>query len=214
MKDTFNYFTFSIFMDYDFNTLATIVKNCYKKAIMNGRVHISNMTLHIEDYFNPNGGNMENCVWWESKLYPNMTFFTSKQEDGLLSLCYMLRKYLQCPMLQCAVTTNSNAPVPMSKFYYFTNVQERIIMAYKEDRWVFFQSGTPLSIEDIELYKNRFVKKRINYSIIKEYLKRLNINLLDIDKDVINCMQLKRTEWGDLPTFFRKESGHTEYSEW
>lgn len=217
MKENFGYFTFSIFIGYKFEDFVNMLKESYKTAIEHGKVQMGAKKLNIEEYFDPiSGANMEDFVCWENDLYKDMVFFASKQADGLNSLCYVVRKKLQCAMLQCALSNKTSEYEPMYRFHFtHTNGDERIIMAYKEDRWVFYQSGIPLSIENVELYKNRMIKNRINNDIIKDYLLKLNINLSDIDKNVQSCMALQRIEWGDKASFFQPHEEHIDgFEEW
>lgn len=208
MKENFSYFTFSIFIGCKFENFVKMLEESYQTAVKHGKVQISSAELNIENYFNPKyGENMEDFVLWENCLYEDMIFFASKQVDGLYSLCHVLREKFQCAMLQCSLSNHTSEYNPMYRFH-FTNMngEERIVMAYKEDKWVFFQSGIPLGIENIELYKNRMIRNRINNSIIKEYLLKLNINILDIDKNVNRCISLKRIQWGDKPSFFQDDT--------
>lgn len=217
MKEDFGYFRFSIFIGYKFEDFVNMLKESYKTAIEHGKVQMGAKKLNIEEYFDPiSGANMEDFVCWENDLYKDMVFFASKQADGLNSLCYVVRKKLQCAMLQCALSNKTSEYEPMYRLHFtHTNGDERIIMAYKEDRWVFYQSGIPLSIENVELYKNRMIKNRINNDIIKDYLLKLNVNLSDIDKNVQNCMALKRIEWGDKASFFQPHEEHIDgFEEW
>ena len=32
-----------------------------------------------------------------------------------------------------------------------------IVLAYKEDRWIFYEQGTPLAFENTDYYKNKFI---------------------------------------------------------
>ena len=82
------------------------------------------------------------------------------------------------------------------KFYFSnSNLEERLIQVYKEDRWVFYEEGIPLSIEDQSYYKNKNIKKRLNNSIIKEYLLKLGIDLCLIDSKISKGFVFIRKEW-------------------
>lgn len=154
---------------------------------------------------------MEDFVCWENESYPDIIFFASKQVDGLNSLCYMLRKKIQCAMLQCSLSNKASEHNPMYRFHY-TNAlgEERIIMAYKEDKWIFYQSGIPLSFENIELYRKHRIKDRLNNNIIKDYLLKLNIDISNIDKNVKKCVGFKRLEWGEMSSLFQQPIRESE----
>lgn len=97
----------------------------------------------------------------------------------------------------CALSALSHeSDSPMYKFYLSdTSAKERIILAYEEDKWVFYEKGIPLDIENIDYYKNRLIRKRLNNEIIKEYLLKLGIDLFSIDDKISNGFVLQRKEW-------------------
>ena len=68
-------------------------------------------------------------------------------------------------------------------------------MAYKEERWIFYEYGTPLVIENEKYYKNKLIKKRLNNDIIAEYLKKVGVNIWEIDHSIINCVTYTQKEW-------------------
>ncbi len=68
-------------------------------------------------------------------------------------------------------------------------------MAYKEDKWIFYEEGSPLDIEDENNYKNRIIKKRLNSDIIIEYLNKIGIDLWEIDKSIIYSTTYVQKEW-------------------
>lgn len=70
-------------------------------------------------------------------------------------------------------------------------------MAYRDDpRWVFYQSGKLLPFEDETNYSRRFIKKRLNFDIQKQCLRRMGISLSNTDENVTFCKTLKHVAWG------------------
>lgn len=105
-----------------------------------------------------------------------------------------LQKHLRCNAIMCALSNETNNP--FFKFYYSnSNLEERLIQVYKEDKWVFYEEGIPLSIENINYYKNRLIKKRLNNSVIKEYLLKFGIDFSRIDRDISNGFVYTRKIW-------------------
>ena len=73
-------------------------------------------------------------------------------------------------------------------------IDERIAMLQRaEEKFRINQVAIPLSIEDQSYYKN--IKKRLNNSIIKEYLLKLGIDLCLIDSKISKGFVFIRKEW-------------------
>lgn len=69
----------------------------------------------------------------------------------------------------------------------------RDVLNYKEDRWQFYAKGPINSIEEIEFYKNRKIRERLNKEILLHYLKKMGISFWDIDKSVTDYFIVKRS---------------------
>ena len=67
------------------------------------------------------------------------------------------------------------------------------MLNYKEDRWQFYAKGPINSIEEIEFYKNRKIRDRLNKEILLHYLKKMGISFWDIDKSVTDYFIVKRS---------------------
>ena len=73
-------------------------------------------------------------------------------------------------------------------------IDERIAMLQRaEEKFRINQVAIPLSIEDQSYCKN--IKKRLNNSIIKEYLLKLGIDLCLIDSKISKGFVFIRKEW-------------------
>lgn len=196
MTDKFDYIVFSIFDICDFNKFTDAVSNTFENEITSGKADITSTIPVISEYANPKSGgaHMPRFCWWQNTLYPNKVFFISNYEDGLANVCRTIQKHLRCNAIMCALSNETNNP--FFKFYYSnSNLEERLIQVYKEDKWVFYEEGIPLSIENINYYKNRLIKKRLNNSVIKEYLLKLGIDFSRIDRDISNGFVYTRKIW-------------------
>jgi len=202
MNTTFDYFTLSIFMDCDVESLTEKLLNFpyYKEDIPDNKVFVYKDQLQIERYFNPapGGAHFEQFSWWSSRRYPNIVFLCSNMSDGLSGTSNHLRKALNCTLIRIRMSTPSvNEPGCFWFQYTSSDGKERIIYALQEDRWVFYETGEPLSFENLDYYKRRIIKKRINNEIIIEYLSKCGINLYDINAEVDQCMTLERKAWNN-----------------
>jgi hypothetical protein len=80
---------------------------------------------------------------------------------------------------------------PFNFIEYLENgIKKRICYTLKDDdKWVFYESGTPLFFEETENYKTKIKKNRLNKEIMLKYCGKLNIikeNILEINNEKNN----------------------------
>ena len=54
--------------------------------------------------------------------------------------------------------------------HYYSKINVRNILCYRDPQWVFYEDGEPLEFENTELYKQRLKRKRFNKEIILKYV--------------------------------------------
>ena len=166
MISDFKYLIFSIFCINDIQIVIDAIRSIFKTELAEGKAEIRMETPIVYDYINPisGGRHLPKFCCWKSKIYPNQIFFISNYEDGLSNVCRAIQKHIKCSYLMCALSNGIDNP--FFKFYssdYSAN--ERLILAYKEDKWVFYEKGVPLFVENMDYYKNRLIKNRLNNTI-------------------------------------------------
>lgn len=196
MISDFKYLIFSIFCINDIQIVIDAIRSIFKTELAEGKAEIRMETPIVYDYINPisGGRHLPKFCCWKSKIYPNQIFFISNYEDGLSNVCRAIQKHIKCSYLMCALSNGIDNP--FFKFYssdYSAN--ERSILAYKEDKWVFYEKGVPLFVENMDYYKNRLIKNRLNNTIIKEYLLKLGVNVSSIDEEISNGFVFFRKKW-------------------
>ena len=81
---------------------------------------------------------------------------------------------------------------------------ERTVMSYYDDtHWVFYDTGEPIEIENLNYYKVRLKKERISRNIVMEYMSKLgiiknekrNTMFKKIDKKITDYLNFTRTQW-------------------
>lgn len=70
-------------------------------------------------------------------------------------------------------------PYAAYHFACFDGAKRRYVLCYQDPQWVFYEEGEPLGFENVELYKSRLKKKRLNKEIILQYLNHLGWDILD-----------------------------------
>lgn len=195
MKD-FNNFNFSVF-NCNFNDFTEAVYKQYENSLKRNKAIIYKASLNMEEYMDvPHGGlHYQKFLWWSNPLYQRKVFFVSNRRDGMSSLCQNLSQDLKCKLYKFGISKDGEAYYGCKFIYCDKGKIERTILAYMEDRWVFWQEGKLLPFENPEYYSNRFIKKRLNYDILVEYLEKMGINLFNIDSNVTNSITFERIKW-------------------
>ena len=98
--------------------------------------------------------------------------------DGYDSLCWCLTKHHGLETLHWSSHDQTTTFQAGTSFTHRTrdraDVLERAVYVGREDRrWLFHESGTPLSEEDVDGYKARLKRKRLNEHRMVELLGRL-----------------------------------------
>ena len=187
MTTEFIYLTFSVFEISDFNLFIETVKVIFKKELRAGKAEIYSEIPNPSGWVNPQSGgsHFPKFSCWQNKIYPDKVFFISNYEDGLSNVCRIIQKHLRCNIITCALSNETETDNPFFKFYFSnSNLEERLIQAYKEDRWIFYEEGKLLSFENLDYYKRRRITDRLNNNIIKEYMIRLGIDINTIDAQI------------------------------
>ncbi len=201
MNKDFSFFTISIFDGIDFDTLIETVSQIEKKDLESNVITTLTTKPKIEDYFDPPAGGKhfpQFCIW-ENHNYKNKVFFISNYQDGLCSLCNVIHLQMGGNLIICSLSNKSCKDFPYFHFHYSNSrFLERDVLAYKEDKWVFYETGTPLDIENVSYYKNRMIKKRLNNTIIEEYLLKLGINLWGADSSIDKYVTYKQLAWNPI----------------
>lgn len=187
MKQILSNFTFSVFKIRDIEIIKKLVEELFNEKIDNKNAYITVNDFEINNYIDSFKGNTLRDVFsfWKTPNYPDFVFFTSNSGDGRFTLCNIIHQRLQCEYIQCTMRNGNEKLAPGYLFHYADEkMNERDILAYKEGQWVFYERGTPLSWECIELYKKRRINQRINNGIIIGYLQKYGINFNEIDANI------------------------------
>ncbi len=194
MKWCFDILEISIFKGCSFSVFSDIVENIYCDEITKRKVVFSKTKLCLNEYSERRYAGFKKFCFWENANSPKTIYLIS--DVDISSLCNVIHHRIRGVWVMCTFSNDSRVEYPCYKFHYSdSNFYDRDILAYKEDRWVFYEQGKPLAFENTDYYKNRLIKKRLNNEIIEEYLLKLGVNLWDIDSEVGQCMTYVQNAW-------------------
>ena len=111
-------------------------------------------------------------------MFPNL-------QDGWASLFHNIANGLNSKA--CYMRIMDDTIVETSNYLiHIENMQRRVVYTLKENKWIFFEQGTPLFFENQEHYNINPKKKRLNKTIMLEYSERLEITqngIININTD-------------------------------
>ncbi|MBO6252908.1 MAG: hypothetical protein ILA39_04400 [Bacteroidaceae bacterium] len=178
-------FSITIFDYSEIEKFTESIREIFKKDFETGIASLEKNWPKIDMYFHPaiGGSIVKQCTFWKTALYPTKIFFTSLVGDGWFTLCNVLHLHLHCDYIQCIFSKEKDSPEFL--FHYGgTDGRERDILTYKDPRWVFYEEGEPLDFEDLDLYKNRLIRDRLNDKILIKYIERMGVDFEKIDEEV------------------------------
>ncbi len=107
-------------------------------------------------------------IIWEPESNENRTVFLSNSTDGLETIINASLPE-SIDIIRISVS-KKDKKLPFNSFEYRRNSLTRLIMAYDDEPWVFYEEGNILGFENKEYYTRKLKKDRLNYEIINEYL--------------------------------------------
>lgn len=194
----FSFFTLSVFDNCDYEQFVTIVNQIKKTGIERKIIEVENTGPCVDEFFKPlrGGSHFPKFCFWENHLYPHKVFFISNYEDGLYTLCNAIHRQIRGNLIVCSLSNETHVENPSYQFHYSdSNFIERHVLSYKEDKWVFYEEGSPLKIENLDNYKNRMIKKRLNNCIIEDYLLKLGIDIWNVFSSIDRSCTYSQIAW-------------------
>lgn len=194
MEWKFDFLEISIFIGCSFSTFKRAIEEIYSDEIYKRKGFLKNSKLNMEYYSTYRYRGFPKFSFWENTHSPQNIYIIS--DIDISSLCNIIHKRIGGVWVMCTFSNELKVENPSYKFHYSdSNFNDRDILAYKEDKWVFYEQGRPLAFENTDYYKNRLIKKRLNNKIIEEYLLKLGINIWDIDSQVDQCITYQQNAW-------------------
>ncbi|MDO4431635.1 MAG: hypothetical protein Q4B95_10200 [Lonepinella koalarum] len=172
-----NYFTFSIFKYESTEILFNFLKQTKGNKEIN---NIFEFNYYFNQFEQTASGITKRKVYFFTNEKGNLIMIGNK-EDGLYTLAYKLSKELAFDFYQISISNNKTSDPKNELLFEKNGKLVRVIRAMKDPKWFFYEEGEPLWFENLDYYKNRYIKDRLNKEIIIEYCYKLGFEILNED---------------------------------
>jgi len=105
----------------------------------------------------------------ETIMFPNL-------QDGWATLFHTITNSLKTKSCYMKIIDSNKIVDASNCFIYCEDSQERIVYTLKDNKWVFFEQGIPLSFENTAYYAARQKKERLSKAIMLEYCEKIGIS--------------------------------------
>lgn len=120
------------------------------------------------------------AVIFSPKSLPSHCVFVSNYGDGWYTLINCICSDLGAKCISVSSTQDEvEFPINSLRVYEKTQVVRYVRAMLDGDRWDFFEKGTVQPFEVDAHYKKRRIKDRLSRTIIIDYLKKLDIDILE-----------------------------------
>ncbi|MDD5974697.1 MAG: hypothetical protein PUC14_03035 [Bacteroidales bacterium] len=135
-------------------------------------------------------------ILYSPKSNPNTTIMYANIADGYIRRVKKLSELYDQEYYNVVICTKNEERLDGYNFRYYSSTNCRVVLCYQDYQWIFYEEGTPLPFENVELYKSRLKKKRLNKEVILQYLKYLGWDLTDkniwlTDKEIYEFIGIK-----------------------
>lgn len=131
----------------------------------------------------------EQFILYTPTSNPHSTIMFANIMDGYVSLVKYVSKTCGMKYYNVLISDGWSNWMEAYHFDYYSPMKTRHILCYRDPQWVFYEEGEPLEFENVELYKSRLKKNRLNKEIILQYLNYLgwDIQQNDFWKPIYGC---------------------------
>ncbi|NTE00364.1 hypothetical protein G6M24_24820 [Agrobacterium tumefaciens] len=110
----------------------------------------------------------------------SMVVMVTNYNDEWQTLANYIVNELKLDAFSFHMTSDMNISDARNSFTHWANGNKaRVVYAMKDPKWIFYEEGDPLWLENIEFYKRKIIKDRLNHNILISYCQELNLNIIE-----------------------------------
>jgi hypothetical protein len=106
----------------------------------------------------------------------NATIMFPNMQDGWNTLFHVIANGLKMKACYMAIMDYRKLVDSSNYLIHIEDSQRRVVYALKENKWVFYEEGTPLSFENTVYYNAKLKRERLSKEVMFEYCERLEIS--------------------------------------
>lgn len=197
MHDIFktSFLSFTV-LDNKLNDLFHFLQTDYSQELKSEKFKLTKRDINTNEIISSRmkgGAHLGKAIFFESLLLKSKTIMLSNSYDGWITLANHISSKTNSGHITFFITFDEKKENDAQ--YMFVNKiseeEERVVYSMKEEsRWLFFQDGKPQSFENIEHYRKRRIKERLNVAILVDYCQKLGLDIMNdsfwiSDKDAL-----------------------------
>jgi len=163
------------------NEIHDIIKNWWGEIkIYESKVDLDR--INPPPIITPGGTHFVKILIWEPTDNNKLTAVFVNLADAYDSLIYVWNKRFKKQSITVRLSNDATSEYPHHEFKLRTKDNiERVVYSHVETKWEFYESGPIQAFENIEYYKQRKIRDRLNNEIINEYMAKLGFNIWSKD---------------------------------
>ena len=182
--DKYEFFPLTI-LDSPLETVELEIKEILKDWWKDSKIEFGTVDLgkiNPPPMITAGGAHFPKFLIWEPKNNPNSTAFFVNYQDGFNSLIHVWNQRFGKRAISVRLSNDLICDYPHHEINVkTTDNEERVVYTHVESKWEFYQTGPVQDYEDVENYKVRKIKDRLNNVIINKYLAKLGFKIWDED---------------------------------
>lgn len=140
--------------------------------------HVDLSKVNPPPEITPGSAHFTKILLWEPKQNPDQTALFVNLQDAYSSLIHVWNHRYGKRSITLRLSNDAIYTYPHHEITVRTaNGQERVVYTHLDSKWEFFETGPVQDFENVEYYKAKRVKDRLDNDIIDEYLKKLDFEI-------------------------------------
>ncbi|WP_298142744.1 hypothetical protein [Flavobacterium sp.] len=146
----------------------------------------------------PGGAHFTKILIWTPINNPNMTALFVNLQDAYNSLIHVWNDKFEKRAITLRLSNDKICTYPHHEICIKTSDKnERVVYSHFESKWEFFDFGPIQDFENVDYYKAKRIKDRINNDIINSYMGKLGLEIWtdDFYKSNKDGVYLEQLSW-------------------
>ncbi len=183
--NNYTFLTFT-FLNSNLIEVKDVISDYFKEPIENKKYELQFKEFVLDDFYYDSppkgGGHLKKVAFFNPKICSAKLIMFSNSGDGWITLANFISSQLNCEHITFYLTIKDNNDTQNMFVYRNAQEEERVVYTMmEENKWVFYQDGKIQNFENLEFYKKRQIKDRLNFGILVDYCNKLGLNITNDD---------------------------------